>query len=681
MVSSQAHHLHPQPAAADCQPGNGASLTVLAGAPGGPGKLDGAAGAALLYQPSGIVVAPCGTLYVSDSNNCIRRVSPGGEVSLFAGSSEAAHSVLSEYPRGMGSADGTASVARFRHPRGLALDAAGNLYVADSGNHTIRKISPTGHVSTLAGTAGLPGHADARAGAARFNSPGDLAVDAAGTVYVLDTLNHVIRKITPDGLVSTLAGSPGMRGHMDSRAGAARFRFTAPGFRHAGGLALNSRGHVLVADFANRALRKVSPAGDVTTLATGFTGPASLRMDAADNCIVFDTQSGPMASRSAVFETVKKVDAAGVITLLASGNAHMHFSGGALPLALDGAGNIYLAETALNAIRRITPAGSIHTVAGRITSGLKSGTAAAARFTGSFAQLSKDAAGNLYRFDTNAVIWKVAPGGHVSRIDTRQLPGPGFIFAAGAADAAGNLYVANMSASNPSVCGYSAVRKITPDGTVTLLAGGAYDGHSDGVGEAASFSLSPPCAMTVDSSGNVWIGDNSAIRKITPAGEVTTVAGSAGLPGATDGLRTSARLALISGLCADTLGNLFAFDMGRIRKITPEGKVTTLAGRLTNFRTEPLDGNGAAACFGLSGCIACDDANNLFVTDPDFHLVRKVSPTGMVSTVVGRLDRAGTVPGPLPASLFAPFGIAALADGQLALTSGDALVLTQGAKF
>ncbi len=295
--------------------------------------------------------------------------------------------------------------------------------------------------------------------------------------------------------------------------------------------------------------------------------------------------------------------------------------------------------------------------------------------------MSKDAAGNLYRFDTNAVIWKIATGGYVSRIDTRQLPGPGFVFAAGAADAAGNLYVANISASNPSVCGYSAVRKITPDGTVTLLAGGASDGHSDGVGEAASFSLSPPCAMTVDNSSNVWIGDNSAIRKITPAGEVTTVAGSAGLPGATDGLRTSARLALVSGLCTDTLGNLFAFDMGRIRKITPEGKVTTLAGRLTNFRTEPLDGNGAAACFGLSGCLACDDANNLFVTDPDFHLVRKVSPTGMVSTVVGRLDRAGTVPGPLPASLFAPFGIAALADGQLALTSGDALVLTQGAKF
>lgn len=676
MDTPQAHP-RPQLAAA----ASGASLAMLAGLSGGPGKLDGAGGAAMLYRPSGIAIAPCGTLYVSDNHNCIRRVSPTGEVSLFAGSNEAARGVSTEHSRGMGSADGAAGAARFHHPRGLALDGAGNLYVADSGNHTIRKISPAGQVSTLAGTAGVAGHADARAGAARFSSPGDVAVDAAGMVYVLDTLNHVIRKISPDGLVSTLAGSVGRRGCLDGRGSAASFRFTAPYFEHAGGLALDRRGHVLVADFGNRALRKVSPTGDVTTLATGFTGPASLRMDTNENCLVFDTQAGPAADLPAALGTIKKVSASGVVTLLAGGNGHMLFSGGALPLALDGADNLYLAQTPLNAIRKITPAGCISTVAGRVNSGLAADAAATARFTGSFAQLSKDAAGNLYRFDTNAFIWKIAPDGRVTRIETRNLPGPGFVFACGAADAAGNLYVANMNVSDSLPCLHCAIRKIAPDGAVTLLAGGASRGHADGSGEAASFSLSPPSAMAVDASGNVWISDNSAIRRITPTGEVTTVAGSATTPGVADGLGTSARLGLISGLCLDAPGNLFAFDAGRVRKITPEGKVSTLAGRLTNCKTEPLDGKGTAACFGLSGGITCDDANNLFVSDPDFHIVRKISPTGAVSTVIGSLDRAGTMPGPLPASLFAPFGIAALAGGQLALTSGDALVLTQGAQF
>ena len=152
--------MHPPPEAAAAA--TGASLSLLAGCSGGPGKLDGKAGVALLYRPSGMAMAPNGTLYISDNHNCIRQLTRAGEVSLFAGSHQAARGLLTDHSRSMGAVDGLASAARFRYPQGLVLDGAGNLYVADSGNHTIRKVSPAGQVTTLAGAAGMPGHVDAR---------------------------------------------------------------------------------------------------------------------------------------------------------------------------------------------------------------------------------------------------------------------------------------------------------------------------------------------------------------------------------------------------------------------------------------------------------------------------------------------------------------------------------------
>ena len=258
-------------------PANGAVVSTLAGAAGSPGSADGP-GARFAY-PRGVAVDAAGTVYVADTNNStIRKITPAGVVSTLAGTAAS-----------NGSADGTGAGARFNNPFGVAVDAAGAVYVADTNNSTIRKITPAGVVTTLAGTAGSGGSADGTGAAARFNVPIGVAVDAAGTVYVADTNNNTIRKITPAGAVSTLAGTAGSFGSADGTGASARFAYPR-------GVAVDAAGAVYVADEGNSTIRKIMPAGAVSTLAgtaasigsadgTGaaarFRNPAGVAVDAA----------------------------------------------------------------------------------------------------------------------------------------------------------------------------------------------------------------------------------------------------------------------------------------------------------------------------------------------------------------------------------------------------------------
>ena len=190
-----------------------------------------------------------GTVYVADTfNHAIRRITPAGVVTTLAG--------LAGTP---GSADGTGSTARFATPRAIAVDAAGNVYVAEL-SHTIRKITPGGVVSTLAGLANAVGSADGTGSAARFADPQGVAVDAAGKMYVSDTANRTIRAITPAGVVTTLAGLAGATGNVDGTGSAARFARPR-------GASVDAAGNVYVADTDNGSIRKVTPAGVVTTFA------------------------------------------------------------------------------------------------------------------------------------------------------------------------------------------------------------------------------------------------------------------------------------------------------------------------------------------------------------------------------------------------------------------------------
>ena len=233
-----------------------------------------------------------------------------------------------------GSADGTGSAARFRDPRGVAVDSAGNVYVADYSNHTIRKITPAGVVSTLAGLAGNPGSDDGTGNAARFSQPAGVAVDSAGNVYVADTFNHTIRKITSAGMVSTLAGLAGSLGSEDGPVSGARFN-------HPYGVAVDSAsGNVYVADSANHTIRKITPAGVVSTLAGLAGNPGSA--DGIGSAARFNSPYG---------------------------------------VAVDSAGNVYVADSHNNTIRKITPAGAVSTLAGLAGMvGSADGTGSAARF-------------------------------------------------------------------------------------------------------------------------------------------------------------------------------------------------------------------------------------------------------------------------------------------------------------
>jgi sugar lactone lactonase YvrE len=275
-------------------------VTTIAGS-GIPGFADGVGVAANFKYPAGIVMDGSGTIFVADAfNNKIRKITPSGAVSTLAGSGEEGfadgtgaraifngpaglaidkngnlytaefrgHRIRKITPEGVvttmagsgkpGFADGTGAEASFNTPQGVAVDASGNVYVSESGNHRIRKISPSGVVTTVAGS-GKPGFADGTGAEANFKSPTGIALDAVGNVYVSDTGNHQIRKITPSGVVTTLAGS-GKPGFQDGQGTKASFNVPF-------GLAVDRNGNIYVADMGNHRIRKITPDGFVTTLA------------------------------------------------------------------------------------------------------------------------------------------------------------------------------------------------------------------------------------------------------------------------------------------------------------------------------------------------------------------------------------------------------------------------------
>lgn len=230
-------------------------VTTLAGSPAAPGSQDGLGTAARFKHPVGLAVVSSGLLYVADmDNHLIRSVTPEGLVRTIAGAAGS-----------KGSADGPAATARFNSPYGVVLGSEGELYVTDTNNHTIRKITPTGEVSTLAGLAGSKGYADGSASQARFNHPSGIAIAPDGTLYIADDNNQVIRKITPTGIVTTLAGTPGKKGFAEGPAATARFHFPTS-------VAVTASGTVYVADYINSVIRQITPQGQVSTFAGLFKG-------------------------------------------------------------------------------------------------------------------------------------------------------------------------------------------------------------------------------------------------------------------------------------------------------------------------------------------------------------------------------------------------------------------------
>jgi len=305
-----------------------------------------------------------------------------------------------------GAADGTGSAARFNSPSGVALDGAGNLYITDRYNHNIRKMTPALVVTTLAGLAGVSGTNDGVGSAARFNCPEGIALDGATNLYVADNFNHAIRIITPGGTVTTLAGRPGTEGYRD---GSGQWA----GFTQPSGLVLDGAGNVYVAEWGNCVIRRITPAGLVTTLAgrrempgpnlvdgakVRFMGPAGIALDNAGNLYVSDQN---FYGNSAV----RKVTPGGIVSTLAL-LPFVPYGG-----ALDSSGNFYLWGMEDFALRRMTPDGVVTILAGLPGFvGSVDGAGSAARFNTLQSGIAIDASGNIFTADMdNATIRKGVP--------------------------------------------------------------------------------------------------------------------------------------------------------------------------------------------------------------------------------------------------------------------------------
>jgi hypothetical protein len=548
---------------------------------------------------------------------------------------------------------------QFNSPNGVAVDSAGNVYVADSTNQRIRKITSTGVTTTLAGS-GTVGSTDGTGTNATFSGPEGITVDSAGTVYVADRSNHRIRKITPLGVVTTLAGSGGIS-FVDGTGTSATFNTPV-------GITVDSTGIVYVADRSNHVIRKITPLGVVTTLAgngtdgtsggTGtnafFTQPTGVAVDSIGNVYVTEQN-----------HRIRKITPEGVVTVFAGSTTSGSNDGTGTDatfrnpqgVAVDSAGNVYVAERFNNRIRKITPAGVVTTIAGNGTATFADGTGTNATFN--FPQgVAVDSVGNVYVADSsNNRIRKITPAGVVTTFsgigvagftDSIQngavsgalLQGPHAV----AVDSIGNIYVADT--------GNRRIRKQTPSGVVTTLAGSGSSAFVDGTGTSASFNLT--YGLAVDSAGNIYVADNGnrRIRKITPEGVVTTLAGN-GTDTFADGNGTSAGFVSPTGVAVDSAGNVYVADSTRIRKITSGGIVTTLAG---NAFSNYLNGTGANANFlGLRGITVNSAGTMLYVTDS--QRIRRVTTAGVTSFLAGSGDTGSTNGTGSAASFWNPWGI------------------------
>ncbi len=649
------------------------TVTTLAGPDeDGPGWKDGPTNVARLGTPEAVAQDAAGNIFVADTlNHTIRKITPDGFVSTVAGSTGFS-----------GTNDGIGSDARFNSPSGIAVDSQGNLFVADTDNHTIRKITPDGTVTTYAGAPGVPGTANGAASAARFFSPYGVMVDKNDTVYVADTFNNTIRVITPKGVVSTLAGKAGVAGALNQKGTAATFNDPVS-------LAMDSSGNIYVADTSNHLIRKITPGGVVTTLAglagvagtangTGSTArfglPYAVTVDGNNNIYVGDTSnstlreitlSGVVTTPVGVADSTGSADGVGA-------QARLNLPRG---LACGNGTDVIIADFNNSSVRKAIGGTNVVTVAG-VSSlpGSQNGSANTARFN-SPAGMAVDAAGNVYVADEqNQAIRKVTPLGDVSTFagtmgtagsrDDSSLNAQ-FNRPLGVAfDPGGNLFVADTR--------NHTIRKITPDGIVSTFAGFAgVSGTNDGVGTNALFNT--PFSLAIDTQTNVYVADtlNHMIRKITPDGMVTTLAGTPGVLGTNNGVGLQAKFAFPEGIAVDPDGNVFVSDDDdfTIRKITPDGTVTTFSGVPGSIGSS--DGTDAAR-FNFPFGLAIDSSRNLYLMDTANHTIRKITPAGAVTTLAGVAGVAGNVDGTGSDARFSrPAGVAVDANGNLYISDED----------
>jgi streptogramin lyase len=660
------------------------NFTTIAGvAPSS--STDGTNSDARFKWPNGLAVDGRGNVYVADSgNNTIRKLTPAG--TNWVSSTIAGLAQLGPYNITVaGSADGTNSDARFNGPRRVAVDAAGNVYVADSGNSTVRKLTPVGTnwiSSTIAGLAGSQGSADGTNSAVRFKFPGGLAVDASGNVYVTDSGNATIRKLTQVGtnwVSSTIAGLAGSTGSADGTNSNVRFK----GPR---GVAVDAAGNLYVADWDNSTIRKLTPAGtnwvsstiaglagvggtsDGTNSDVRFNGTDGVAVDCAGNVYVADPYNASIRRLTPVGTNWVSSTIAGLAGGAGSDDGTNSYARFDYPedVAVQPAGNVYVADSFNSTIRKLTPVGTnwvSSTIAGLAGSlGTADGTNSNIRFSRPL-DVALDGAGNVYVADFNFTIRKLtAIGTNWVSSTIAGVPFERDI----AVDGGGNVYVSAFYFNNSP--GVDSIHRLTPVGTnwvSSLIAGlDGSAGSSDGTNSDARFSN--PTGLAVDGAGDVYVADtdSSTIRKLTPLGTnwvSSTTAGLAGVQGSVDGTNGDVQFSYPEGVAVDTAGNIYVADSGNstIRKLTPLGTnwvSSTIAG-LAGVQGS-IDGTNSDARFAYPEGVAVDTSGNVYVADSGNSTIRKLTPVGtnwVSSTIGGLAGNPGSADGTNSAARFAVY--------------------------
>jgi uncharacterized protein (TIGR03437 family) len=640
----------------------------------------GPATAASLNGPGGVAVDSAGNIYIADTSNYrIRKVDVNGTITTLAGNGTS----------GFSGDGGPATAASLSETLRIAVDDRGNVYFTTS-NNRIRKVTAAGVITTVAGNgqAGFSGDGGPATAASLDFSPGrgSVALDAAGNLYIADENNQRIRRVDPGGIITTVAGT-GSSGFSGDGGPATGARLASPD-----GISVDAGGNLYIAEENNYRVRKVSANGIITTIAgngvlgfSGDGGPATaaalgklfgVAVDAAGNVYIADSANG----------RVRKVSANGTISTLA-GNGLFKFSGDGGPgsqahlnepngVAVDGAGNVYIADTLNNRIRRVGPGGAISTVAGSGVLGFSGdgGPATAALLAWPEGPLALDAAGSLYFTDRgNHRVRRVSRDGTISTVagSGSGFSGDGGPAAAArlnwplgvALDAGGNLYIADQNNYR--------IRRVDARGVITTVAGNGVAGFGGDGGPATAAALNYPNGISLDAAGNLYIADsdNDRVRKVDAAGTITTVAGSgrAGFSG-DGGPATVAALNNPSGVAVDAWGNLYVADHGndRVRRVTPNGTISTVAGGGT--RGFSGDGGPATqASLWWPWGVAVDAAGNLFIADSGNDRIRYVAASSAAVTPL--VNAGGVVNGASYTAPISPGGIASLFGSNLATST------------
>jgi uncharacterized protein (TIGR03437 family) len=621
----------------------------------------GRATAAALSDAEGVATDSAGNVFISDANDHrIRKVAADGTISTIAGAG---------FP-GFSGDGGPASAARLNTPYGVAVDGAGNVFIADLGNNRVRQVSPDGTITTVPGTENLL-------------APRNVAVDAAGTLYISEFGGHRVRRLRSDGVLESIAGNgiPGFEGD----GGAARTAQLA----YPAGIAFDTGGNLYIADSSNHRVRKIVNGLITTVLGTGDPGadlpnqlnlPTSIAIDSAGNLYVGDSGN----------QRIQLVSSFGaIITLPGSGR----------DLTLDRAGNLLIASGMH--LLELTPFLSLQSVAGDGSYGFSGdgGAATSARLNGPVA-VALNAAGTLYiadqknlrvrAVDSTAIIATILGDGTAGS-GANQLDSPAGV----AVDASGSVYVADQNndriqeiaaggsvqtlggTGSPGFNGDglpSVSTQLFSPGSVALTADGTLYFSDAGNGRVRSVSAAGTVSsvaritargVAVDGAGNVYASDSAThrIARIDPQGHATILAGT-GAPGFSGdgGAATSAQLNSPSGLAVDGQGSVYISDSGnqRVRVIGPDGVIRTIAGN----GTPDFSGDGgparSASLNGPAG-LAVDSAGNVWVADAGNNRVRKLTP-GPIAVEEIRLlsvvNAASMLPGPVaPGEMVSIFGV------------------------